>query len=590
MKHCKACGASLEPDENFCSECGTDNRSDSLTTSESSGTSARKESELRLEKREENETGKFENEVAAAIKRSFPNAVVRQRLQLASKDATEIRTDLFVINRTGIFLVECKNYLGRIRGSMAYDYGQGELWTCQSPSGKIIEIPTRGKNPAQEALDNVSVVREVASATKLRRETFQIHSVLVFPDGADLSGIVGLTVSPAKPLPDHTVVAALTLPELDPYIANADGDINEERALTLIDRLPIATEILSETRADVAVVELKPDEPFERSFPDEDGRNQDAVRGVPKLKEGIKPLHIIGGAIALGVILLVAFAPQFMRLFSFSLLSNSSLLSQNQKGEPPTPSAGPSSIEGTTPTLGPQITSSTFPLDETKRMAPTEQATDVLMPQGPVVETKQAPQTSEPQKPSTPASTAKKSEALVVRPGQPSTSEGLNARTEKLTRNKETQIPRRPAEPGQYETIKTTAARTASSDSAEIVDQLNPGIRLNVTGSQGDWLVVYSKSRQKTVYVKRDDAMLVSVRSPGGESYQEAQVRWKKVEADITESFAKWGVSGATASFREDTAYLEGQVKTDYERFRAEMAAKSIPEVQQIINRIRLNP
>ena len=159
-------------------------------------------------------------------------------------------------------------------------------------------------------------------------------------------------------------------------------------------------------------------------------------------------MHIIGGAIALGVILLVAFAPQFMRLFSFSVLSNSSLLSQNQKGEPPTPSAGPSSIEGTTSTLGPQITSSTFPLDETKRMAPTEQATDVLMPRGPAVETKQAPQTSEPQKPSSPASTARKSEALVVRPGQPSTSERLNGRTEKLTRNKETQIPRRPAEPG----------------------------------------------------------------------------------------------------------------------------------------------
>ena len=32
------------------------------------------------------------------------------------------------------------------------------------------------------------------------------------------------------------------------------------------------------------------------------------------------------------------------------------------------------------------------------------------------------------------------------------------------------------------------------------------------------------------------------------------------------------------------------EVKTDYERFRAEMAAKSIPEIQQIINRIKLNP
>ena len=71
---------------------------------------------------------------------------------------------------------------------------------------------------------------------------------------------------------------------------------------------------------------------------------------------------------------------------------------------------------------------------------------------------------------------------------------------------------------------------------------------------------------------------------------QQAESRWKRVEADITESLGKWGVSGVTVSFREDTAYLEGQVKTEYERFRAEMAAKSIPEVQHIINRIRLNP
>ena len=61
-------------------------------------------------------------------------------------------------------------------------------------------------------------------------------------------------------------------------------------------------------------------------------------------------------------------------------------------------------------------------------------------------------------------------------------------------------------------------ARAASSGSAEIVDQLNPGIRLNVTGSQGDCLVVYSKTRQKTVYVMRDDAMLVGASSARGPS------------------------------------------------------------------------
>jgi len=85
--------------------------------------------------------------------------------------------------------------------------------------------------------------------------------------------------------------------------------------------------------------------------------------------------------------------------------------------------------------------------------------------------------------------------------------------------------------------------------------------------------------------------MFVSVRTPGGDSYQVAETQWKKVEADIAESLVKWvPAGGVTASFRDGTAYLEGQVKTDYERFRAEMAAKSIPEVQHVNNRIRLLP
>ena len=67
-----------------------------------------------------------------------------------------------------------------------------------------------------------------------------------------------------------------------------------------------------------------------------------------------------------------------------------------------------------------------------------------------------------------------------------------------------------------------------------------------------------------------------------------AEPQWKKMEADIAECLAKWGVPGVTTSFRNDTAYLESQVRTDYERFRAEMAAKSIPEVRYIINRIRV--
>lgn len=154
---------------------------------------------------------------------------------------------------------------------------------------------------------------------------------------------------------------------------------------------------------------------------------------------------------------------------------------------------------------------------------------------------------------------------------------------------RETPMSRRPAEPGIYQTIRSTHVRTQPDDSATIVDQIGSSVRLNVLGSEGNWLIVRSNKLQATVYIRRDDAMFLPGEKPR-ESFQEAEARWNKVEADITESLTKWGVSGVTASFREDTAYLEGRVKTDYERFRAEMAAKSIPEVQYVINRIRLNP
>jgi osmotically-inducible protein OsmY len=43
-------------------------------------------------------------------------------------------------------------------------------------------------------------------------------------------------------------------------------------------------------------------------------------------------------------------------------------------------------------------------------------------------------------------------------------------------------------------------------------------------------------------------------------------------------------------SFIGDTAYLIGDVKTEDERFRAEQAARTIPEVERIYNGVWVNP
>jgi hypothetical protein len=144
------------------------------------------------------------------------------------------------------------------------------------------------------------------------------------------------------------------------------------------------------------------------------------------------------------------------------------------------------------------------------------------------------------------------------------------------------------AKRGIYETIRVTAARREPNDQGEVVDELGRSRRLNVIGSIGEWLVVRSKTRQLTVYVNRNDAVLLPEDVLTATSSEFSEDQRIKVETDIVESLAKWNVRGVTVSFRQNTAYLEGEVTTEYERYRAGLAAHSIPEVQHIENRVRL--
>lgn len=148
-------------------------------------------------------------------------------------------------------------------------------------------------------------------------------------------------------------------------------------------------------------------------------------------------------------------------------------------------------------------------------------------------------------------------------------------------------LPQRPAEPGIYETLRPTVARTQPNDSAAVADEIGSNARLNVIGSNGNWLIVRSNKLQATVYIKRDHAMFLPGEKPS-ELFEEKQARWKKVEAEIYEAFNRWNVTGVTVTFIEETAYLRGQVKTDQERFRAGQATRTIPEVMHIENGIGL--
>jgi osmotically-inducible protein OsmY len=125
--------------------------------------------------------------------------------------------------------------------------------------------------------------------------------------------------------------------------------------------------------------------------------------------------------------------------------------------------------------------------------------------------------------------------------------------------------------------------------SAPIADRIAAGTRLNVVGSDGDWLIVHSRAKNATVYVNRADAVPISDRT-AGKSGANIELKWKEIELQIQEAILKRGVSGITVSFIGDTAFLKGTVQTEQQSRAAELAARTIPEVSHIHNGIWVRP
>jgi hypothetical protein len=526
---------------------------------------------------------RFELLAQEEIKKAFPSGFARSGVQIRSLNRTA-EVDLFVLLPKGLFLVECKNYSGKISGSLNYDQKQGEFWTCETPTGDRIQITSSGKNPADQALGRFHTLHDLAKEAWGEANRPYIFPVLLFPNTADLSGITQMTVYPERPSTADRVVAT-TLSKVIGYLANADSAVEQTGALKLTDFLGIPRSSLSGTW----LVEQPAD--VDKAAP---GGNRQTDRRLSGKRYERPSEHGIGDA---------AYKEEIPTRGRADLKASSpprkqadEMAGESVRNVPPRPRSRQARwplvafmivvvvligfmIKGQL-TSKPSVETASQNITSPQAEPPQERSVDPVPPVQP--EAQLPPSTSGfvPQPPISPVS-----KTITVEPQKPSRETNIRE-----ARVRETPFFRPPAEPGNYETIRITNARREPNDGADVIDELRPGTRLNVTGSQGEWLVVRSRTRQMTVYVKRDDAMFVSVKSPGGESYQEAEARWKKVEEEIGEALARRGVSGVTVSFIGDTAYLKGQVKTENERFLAEMAAKSIPEVQHIINRIRLNP
>ena len=180
---------------------------------------------------------RFELLAQDAIKNAFPNAFIRVGVQIRSlRRSAEV--DLFVLMPKGLFLIECKNYSGKIRGSLNYDQKQSEFWTCQNATGEMVQITSSGKNPADQALTRFHALHDMAKEAWGEVNRPYIYPVLVFPDEADLSGITQMTVYSEKPSTADRVVAT-TLSKVVGYLANAESTVEQAGALRLIDFLGI---------------------------------------------------------------------------------------------------------------------------------------------------------------------------------------------------------------------------------------------------------------------------------------------------------------------------------------------------------------
>jgi osmotically-inducible protein OsmY len=67
---------------------------------------------------------------------------------------------------------------------------------------------------------------------------------------------------------------------------------------------------------------------------------------------------------------------------------------------------------------------------------------------------------------------------------------------------------------------------------------------------------------------------------------ERVEQRWKEIELQIQEAILRRGVPNVNVSFIGDTAYLRGNVRTPDDSYKAELAAKTIPDVKYVHNGI----
>jgi hypothetical protein len=220
-------------------------------------------------------------------------------------------------------------------------------------------------------------------------------------------------------------------------------------------------------------------------------------------------------------------------------------------------------------------------------------AREIRSPLNPPTPTDSAQRESSPENPPAKQDAEPQQAATRERPGKSAESktppEKVAQKAERPAPPAENSASTRATPAGTYETIRPTLALKQADASAPVVDRIGNGTRLNVTGSDGDWLIVHSRARNATVYVNRADAIPVSAKA-AGKSGADIELKWKEIELQIQEAILKRGVPGITVSFMGDTAFLKGTVQSAQQSQAAELGARTIPDVAHVHNGIWVRP
>jgi osmotically-inducible protein OsmY len=76
------------------------------------------------------------------------------------------------------------------------------------------------------------------------------------------------------------------------------------------------------------------------------------------------------------------------------------------------------------------------------------------------------------------------------------------------------------------------------------------------------------------------------VKRPPIKFSNDANIRKKKIELAVDNAISNRAIDGVNVSFVDGTVYLDGEVATERQRLAAERAARSVPDVKQVRNRL----